>query len=259
MNNLTMRKLLSLIITLLLPLLFYEASQAANINVLNTEQSEKITARGVLRASQTTEIAAAMTGRLLKANYKPGQYFGSGALLAEFECTRQEAELTAMTRTHQTLSVKYENAAELFKLGAAGELDVTLARSEMQQAAAEANVIKARLKDCIIYAPYAGFVTARHISAFETPQSGQPLYSIQRACALELSVITPSNWMRWMKQGHVFTFTVDETGETFKAKVIRIGAAVDPVSQTIEVTARPLRTPKALVGMSGMASFEVAP
>jgi len=237
-------------------MLFPVASHAANIEAPDANVYQETAARGVLRASQTAEIAAGMAGRILKAGYKPGQYFKSGALLAKFDCTRQEAELAAVKQAHQTLSVKHENTSELFNLGAAGQLDVTIARSEMQQASAEADAIKARLKDCAVYAPYSGYVTARHVSAYETPQAGQPLYSIQRAGTLELSVITPSKWMRWIKKGQNFDFTVDETGETFNAKIVRIGASVDPVSQTIEITAKPTGKTKALAGMSGVARFE---
>ena len=231
-------------------------AEAANIDMPIVEAENTNNARGVLRAGQTAEIASGMTGRLLKAGYKPGQYFKSGALLASFDCTRQKAELLALEQAHQTLSVQHENTSELFNLGAAGELDVTIAKSEMQQAAAERDAVKARMKDCSIYAPYAGYVTERHVSAYETPQAGQPLYSIQRAGTLELSVITPSKWMRWMKAGQKFNFTVDETGETFRAKIVRTGAAVDPVSQTIEITAKPIVKIKALAGMSGIAEFE---
>ncbi len=227
----------------------------ADFETQTPDISETRQARGVLRAGQTAEIAAGMAGRLLRAGYKPGQYFKSGSLLAKFDCTRQEAELTALQLAHQTLSVKHENISELFNLGAAGQLEVTIAKSEMHQAAAERDAIKARLKDCTVYAPYAGYVTARHVSAFETPQAGQPLYSIQRAGRLELSVITPSKWMRWMKTGQSFNFIVDETGETFKAKILRMAAAVDPVSQTIEITAKPVGKTKALAGMSGVADF----
>jgi multidrug resistance efflux pump len=233
------------------------AASAASINAPDAQPSEAaLTARGVLRAGQTAEISAAMFGRLLEAGYKPGQYFKSGARLAAFDCSRQEAELTAITRAQSTLALKHKNTAELFSLGAAGELEVALTRSEMQQAAAEADVIQARLKDCTVFAPYAGYVTLRHVSAFETPQAGQPLYSIQRAGTPELSIIVPSKWMRWIAIGQRFNFAVDETGETFAAKIIRRGAAVDPVSQTIDITAKPLGDIKALTGMSGIARFE---
>ncbi len=232
-------------------------SWSADINTYASlsKDVKKQQARGVLQAGQTAEIAAGMSGRLLRADYKPGQSFQSGALLARFDCTRQDAELTALDQAHKTLTAKYENTSELFNLGAAGQLDVTIASSEMQQAAAERNALKARLKDCSVYAPYAGYITERHVSAFETPQVGQPLYSIQRIGTLELSVIAPSKWMRWMKVGQKFNFTVDETGETFKAKIIRTGASVDPVSQTIELTAKPTSKTKSLAGMSGIAYF----
>ena len=223
-------------------------------NLIETHQT-----RGVLQAGQTAEIAAGMTGRLLKAGYKPGQYFKSGALLARFDCTRQKAELLALEQAHKTLMAKHENTSELFALGAAGELDVTIARSEMQQAMAERDAIDARLKDCSIYAPYSGHVTARHVSAFETPQIGQPLYSIQRYNTLELSIIAPSKWMRWIKVGQKLNFTVDETGESFSAKIIRTGASVDPVSQTVELTAKPTEKTKSLAGMSGVADFGTQP
>lgn len=238
-------------------LLLGTPSWAEDINtdlpISKTQDTQQ--ARGVLQAGQTAEIAAGMSGKLLRVNYKPGQSFKSGALLAQFDCTRQQAERAALEQAHQTLSAKYENISELFSLGAAGQLDVTISRSEMQQAAAERDAVDARLKDCSIYAPYSGYVIERHVSAFETPQLGQPLYSIQRHGSLELSIIAPSKWMRWMKIGKKFDFTVDETGETFKARIIRTGASVDPVSQTIELTAKPTVRTKSLAGMSGIADF----
>lgn len=241
--------------------LFTTSALAADFNTESEPQElmETEQTRGVLQAGQTAEIAAGMTGKLLKANYKPGQFFKAGALLARFDCTRQEAELLALEQAHKTLAAKHENISELFNLGAAGELDVTIARSEMQQASAERDAVKARLKDCSIYAPYAGHVTERHVSAFETPQVGQALYSIQRYNTLELSIIAPSKWMRWIKVGQKLNFTVDETGETFKAKIIRTGVSVDPVSQTVELTAKPTQKTKSLAGMSGIADFGTQP
>jgi len=227
--------------------------------ITDTDLDELKQTRGVLQAGQTAEISAGMTGRLLRANYKPGQFFKSGALLARFDCTRQKAEGLALEQAHKTLAAKHENISELFALGAAGELEVTIARSEMQQAKAERDAIDAKLKDCSIYAPYAGHVTQRHVSAFEIPQVGQPLYSIQRYNTLELSIIAPSKWMRWMKVGQKLSFTVDETGEVFKAKIIRTSVSVDPVSQTVELTAKPTEKTKSLAGMSGVADFGTQP
>ncbi|WP_371396898.1 efflux RND transporter periplasmic adaptor subunit [Fretibacter rubidus] len=216
-----------------------------------------MTARGVLRPGQTAEIAAGMSGRLFSVPYKSGQYFKRGAVLARFDCKRQEAELAALTVAHKTLSLKFENTNELYKAGAAGALDVSIAESEMSQASAEIEVINARLKDCVIYAPFAGYVTMQHMRSFETPALNAPIYSVLRAGSLEISVIAPSSWMRWAKPKQRFVFHVDETDTRMEAEIIRLGAMVDPVSQTIELTAKPRgKIGPNLAGMSGHAVFD---
>ncbi|WP_409432418.1 efflux RND transporter periplasmic adaptor subunit [Litorimonas sp. RW-G-Af-16] len=216
-------------------------------------------ARGVLVPNQTADIAAGMSGKLLSAPYKAGRYVKAGQAIARFDCARQEADLEVREQAHQTLALKYNNQNELLSMGAAGELDVQIAKSERDQISAEIRAIKVALKDCVVTAPFAGYVATRHVSAHETPQIGQPLYSLIRAGTAEMSVIAPSHWVRWMKVGTQFEFKVDETGETFTAKIERLSPSVDPVSQTIEVTARPAKSIKAKPGMSGIASFSAPP
>ena len=217
---------------------------------------ETVSARGVLIAGQSADIAAGMTGRLTSAPFKSGQYVGRGVTLAEFDCNRQQAELKSKRAAHATQTLKHDNQAELLQMGAAGALDVSIARSERDQIAAEVSVLEIAMKDCIISAPFPGFITARHIDAHESAQTGQPLYSINRAGTTEVSVIAPSNWAGWVKQGAKFTFKVDETGESISAKVQRLSAVVDPVSQTIEITASLSGKHKGRPGMSGVAIFE---
>ncbi len=212
-------------------------------------------ARGVLIAGQSADIAAGMSGRLLKAPYKAGQFVKSDTVLAQFDCAQQEAELDARKAAHATQSLRYDNQNELLALGAAGELDVSIARSERDELQAEITTIKVAMRNCTIHAPFSGYITQRHVNAFEAPQTGQPIYSFIRAGSTELSVIAPSKWAAWLNSGQAFSFNVDETGETFTAKVLRLSAQVDPVSQTIEITAKPVGKVKARPGMSGFARF----
>ena len=222
----------------------------------STDSSEKsVSARGVLVAGQSADIAAGMTGRLTSAPYKSGQYVKRGATLAKFDCNRQDAELKSQRAAHATQSLKHDNQAELLKMGAAGALDVSIAKSERDQIAAEVAALEIAMKDCVVLSPFPGFITTRHIDAYETAQAGQPLYSINRAGTTEVSVIAPSHWAGWVKENASFTFKVDETGESIPAKVQRLSAVVDPVSQTIEITARLSGKHKGRPGMSGTAIF----
>ncbi len=214
-----------------------------------------VSARGVLVAGQSADISAGMTGKLTSAPYKAGQYVKRGTTLAEFDCDRQDAELNSKRAALATQSLKYENQAELLQMGAAGALDVSIAKSERDQITAEISSLKIALKDCTIFAPFPGFITERHVDAYESAQAGQPLYSINRAGTTEVSIIAPSKWAGWVKPGAKFTFKVDETGESVSARVQRLSAVVDPVSQTIEITARMTGEHNSRPGMSGIAQF----
>lgn len=228
---------------------FETAGDAVEVETLQPK------ARGVLIAGQSADIAAGMAGRLTATPFKSGQYVKTGAIIAEFDCDRQHAELKARRAAQSTQSLKYDNQAELLKMGAAGALDVSIARSERDQIAADVAAMEIALKDCTVYAPFPGFITARHVDAFETAQLGQPLFSLNRAGTTEISIIAPSEWASWIKSGAKFTFKVDETGESVSAKVQRLSAVVDPVSQTIEITARLTGKHKGRPGMSGIAVF----
>lgn len=73
---------------------------------------------------------------------------------------------------------------------------------------------------------------------------------------LELELVVPSHWLRWLKSHQKFRFQVEETGAEHDAIVDRIGAEVDPVSQTVKVYGKLLGDiENTLSGMSGIALF----
>ena len=221
-----------------------------------TTQAPILTTRGVLQPRQSADIAASMSARITHAPHKAGQSFARGDILIRFDCARLKAEKSALIESGKAYALKAENINELHAAGAAGSLETALASAETRKAQAELKVAEAKLKDCVITAPFAGKVAAKHISAYDTPAAGAPLYSVIKIGAPEIKLIAPSTWLSWTKAGTRFTFKVDETGKDHTAKIIRLGAVVDPVSQTIELTgAFNGSASGAIAGMSGQAEF----
>jgi len=73
---------------------------------------------------------------------------------------------------------------------------------------------------------------------------------------LELEFLVPSRWLAWVKPGYAFQVRIDETGKTYPAKVQRIGARIDPVSQSIKLSAAiDGRFPELIAGMSGRVAL----
>ena len=65
-----------------------------------------------------------------------------------------------------------------------------------------------------------------------------------------------SKWLSWITVGYPMQIVIDENGLTYLAKVSSIGANIDPVSQTIDITAKFDENYDTLLpGMSGTATF----
>ena len=69
---------------------------------------------------------------------------------------------------------------------------------------------------------------------------------------LEAEFIVPSRWLTRLKPGAPLQVQVDETGRTYPAKVVRLGARVDPVSHSVKITGELSGSnPELTAGMSG--------
>ena len=212
-------------------------------------------ARAVVRAGERVEIAASLAQRLSFAPHKPGTYVEAGTVLARFDCARMTAELAAREQAQRTLSLRAESEAELERFGATGRLDVRIAESERDQAAAEAEALRVALKECEVRAPFNARIAERHLPAHATPQSGQPIYTLIRAGDVELSVIVPAGLGSTLRSGGTFSFHPDNGDTAVAATITRLAPDIDPVSQTREIFARPQSARGLKPGMSGRAVF----
>ena len=95
-----------------------------------------------------------------------------------------------------------------------------------------------------------------YTNVFTSIEQRQTLMDIVGDGLLEAAVVVPSKWLKWLKKGHPVKIIIDETGEVLDAKVISLGAAVDAVSQTIELKAQFNKKYESLIpGMSGIVKF----
>ncbi|MGH1422954.1 MAG: efflux RND transporter periplasmic adaptor subunit [Hyphomonas sp.] len=229
---------------------------SANVTPSVAPKTEPVSARGVIKAAREAEVSVALSARISSMPYSTGDSFKKGATLVRFDCERISAELEALKSAKSALEKTEATSRELFAHGAAGQLELDLATADVQRADAEARAKRAQLKDCVIRAPYAGYVVKTHVDPFETPSTGSPLLKIMDNGPREIEMIVPSMWLRWLKVGTTFDFNIDEVGVSYPAKISRIGRAVDPVSRTIEITATfTSDSPAAIAGMSGVGHF----
>lgn len=216
--------------------------------------------RGIVRPLNQASISIDLPVRVAKLHVREAQSFRKGSTLITFDCERMVAEHAAMAAVHREMQLMLESNTYLDKRGAIGKVDVDVSRARVAKAEADAKALAARLRQCTVIAPYDGRVTELKINENEIPASGQPFIGIVDETAFEIDLIMPSSWLRTLAPDAKLDFVIDETGRSYPARVARIGAAVDPVSQTIKVIAQFTQLDdRVLAGMSGTARFPEQP
>ena len=204
-----------------------------------------------------TVLSSQVAGRVIKVNAELGSSFHKGQILIEFDCNIQSALYGKARADLKAAESKHKSNLRLNELKSISNLDLQVSEADLDKAKASLAVEWARLKMCKIKAPFNGRVIKRKVQPYESVSQGQPLLEILNDSSLELELYVPSSWLSWIKKGIIFTIQVDETGKEYPAKIISLGASVDPVSHTIGAKAVIIGKHKELLsGMSGEARFK---
>jgi RND family efflux transporter MFP subunit len=218
--------------------------------------SSGLSIRAQLLPRRYTTLAAEVGAKINRLPVPEGGRFQQGEIVVAFDCTIQQAQLQKAKAAYEAATRTWEANQRLAELNAVGKLELDVSKAEVEKNKAEVDSSAAYVSKCNIAAPFGGRVAEQKAREQQFVQPGQPLLEILDDSALELEFIVPSRWLAWLKAGHRFRVRIDETGRSYPAKVQRIGARVDPVSQSVKISAViDGHFPELIAGMSGRASF----
>ena len=243
---------------LFIPCLFHSSVLLA-ADVMNVTDSglEGDVVRGLVKPIQKAIISSEIPARITSIPFREGDKFKQGDILVSFDCAFYLADLASANADYKSKQKILENNKRLMSLNAMSEIDVAISEADVEIAQAERRMRSIKVEQCKIKAPYDGRVTEVMANEHETVPSDRELLSVLNDKSLEIELIVPSNWLNWLDIGQPFSFVIDETGNEIGAKIIKIGAAVDPVSQTVKLIGSFNEdSPNVLAGMSGAARFE---
>lgn len=208
--------------------------------------------RAQLMPRRYTTVAAEIGAKVNRLPVSEGGTFRAGQLLVGFDCSLQQAQMQKARAELQGAEQTLKTNQRLAELNSVGKLDLDMAQAAAQKARAEVVAHQAVLGKCAIAAPFSGRVAEQKVREQQYVQPGQALLDILDDSVLELEFLVPSRWLSWLRVGGTFQVQIDETRKTYPAKFIRIGARVDPVSQSVKVAAAIDGQFKELIaGMSG--------
>lgn len=202
------------------------------------------------------DLSSEIPATIASIPLREGDSFAPGQTLITLDCALYTAQLRKAQAEADAARELWQVDQRLVKLHSVGALEAYQADAKMKESEAEVAYVQATVSKCSITAPFGGRVLKRFASAQEFVEAGKPLLTIIDTSRLELKMIVPSKWLPSLKRGHGLTVQIAEVGKTYPARIVRIGARVDPVTQTVDVTAALTgHAPELLPGMSGWATF----
>ncbi|MDD5250973.1 MAG: efflux RND transporter periplasmic adaptor subunit [Rhodocyclaceae bacterium] len=226
------------------------STASANLALENRE------IRAQLLPRRYTTLAAEIGAKVKRLPVPEGGRFRAGEILVALDCSIQQAQLQKAKAMLYGAEQTWHANKRLSEMNSVGKVELDVSEAEVNKAQAEVNANAAVIAKCNIPAPYPGRVADQKIREQQYVQPGQALLDILDDSVLELEFIVPSGWLAWIRPGYGFKVRIDETDKSYPAKIQRIGARVDPVSQSVKLSAAiDGKFPELIAGMSGKVTL----
>ncbi|MEO5365941.1 MAG: efflux RND transporter periplasmic adaptor subunit [Magnetococcus sp. WYHC-3] len=212
--------------------------------------------RAVLTPHRQARLASRMEGRVLEVAVREGEGFREGQLLVRFDCALEQAGLDQRRAQLQGAEGRMANEARMDQLGTGRAVDLTVAQAVVAEYKAAVAEAEERIRQCRVYAPFSGRVVVRGVHPYEYAARGQTLLEVVDNAPPDVELLVPSRWIGQLQAGQELTLLLDENALRCPARITRLGARIDPGSQTVKVMAEVSGSVAGLVpGMSGQALF----
>lgn len=208
--------------------------------------------RAQLSPRRFTTLAAEVGAKINQLPLRESASFKKGDLLIALDCSLQQAQLNKAKAALNAAEKVFTANSRLAELNSIGQVELLVSEAEVGKNRAEVESIEVQLSKCRIVAPFHGRISELKVRELQFIQAGAPIMEIIDDSALELEFIAPSKWLSWLSIGYRFSVIIDETSRSYPARITRVGAKVDPISQSIKLFAEiDGKFPELITGMSG--------
>lgn len=258
MKNKLFKALLGLVVTLALIFLLWPKHAAPNkpaasaadktkaregtpvrtVVVKTRPLDESIVATGTVRAEESVDVQAEVTGKLIKVHFPEGAQVRAGDLLAVINDGELRAALQRAVYRRELAEIKTRRIRSLVDKGGVTQQDYDIAASELNVFEAEVAVIEAQLARTEIRAPFDGIIGLRNVSEGAQVSPTTRLATLQNTARMKVDFSVPERYAHLMAPGCRVTFAVAGSDRTYQAEVYAVEPRLDEVTRTRLVRAQ---------------------
>jgi len=182
-------------------------------------------------------LSSQMMARVESIAVKLGDSVEQGATLVVFDCKELQARRSSSIAELVAAQETHTSKLRLQGLGAAGELEVSLAASAVDRTLSNVGQIDAQIINCKLVAPFSGSISKLRVKEQEVVAPNQAVLDIVDTKNLKLQLFVPAAMSNQISTETMFSVQINDETRQRRARVSRINPRIDGASQVLEIEA----------------------
>jgi membrane fusion protein (multidrug efflux system) len=210
---------------------------AAGYLIAPTKMSELINSNGTLKPDEEVDLSFETSGKIVKINFIEGSRVKKGDLLAKINDLPLQAQLEKLQAQLKMAEAKEFRQRSLLDRDAISQESYDQIKTDVQSLNADINLIRARIKETELRAPFDGILGLRNVSEGSFATSSTKITKLVKLSPLKIEFSISEKYTSEIKIGYPVTFKIVGTNEIYEASVYAIEPKVDIDTRTIVLRA----------------------
>jgi len=205
--------------------------------IVPTYLSVLINQSGTLNPDEEVDLSFETSGKVIGINFTEGTRVKKGDLLAKINDRPLQAQLEKLTVQLKLAEEKEFRQRSLLDKDAISQESYDQVQTDVQSLKADINLIRARISETELKAPFDGIIGVRYISEGSYTNSSTKIAKLVKISPLKIGFSIPEKYASEIKNGYPIVFKVDGNDKVFNAAVYAIDPKIDVDTRSITIRA----------------------
>jgi membrane fusion protein (multidrug efflux system) len=201
------------------------------------QMSELINQTGTLRPDEEVELSFETSGKIVSINFTEGTRVREGDLLAKINDRPLQAQLQKLQATKKLVEEKEFRQRSLLEKDAISQESYDQIVTELQTIEADINLVKARISETELRAPFDGIIGLRYLSEGAYANPSTKIARLIKMSPIKLEFSIPERYMDEVNIGYPVTFQMDGSNTIYEAKVYAVDPKIELSTRSIVIRA----------------------
>lgn len=199
--------------------------------------SELVVSSGTLRPDEEVDLSFETSGKIVAIYFTEGSRVKKGDILAKINDRPLQAQLEKLEAQLKMAEGKEFRQRSLLDKDAISQESYDQVQTDVQSLKADINLVKARISETELKAPFDGIIGLRNLSEGSYATSSTRISHLIKMSPLKIEFSIPEKYASEIKIGYPLTFKIDGIDQIFNATVYAIDPKADVDMRTIVLRA----------------------